>query len=143
MLTKFTARKSNKGFTLIELLIVVAIIGILAALAVPSYMNYMRKTRGSEATLTLGHIRDAQKVYCADPFLGNGTYAGGLATLKWRMENGTTTGKYYVFATDTAASTAIAKNDAAKEKVLYSTITLTYATNCGRDAASTHTITKQ
>ena len=41
--------KSKKGFTLIELMIVVAIVAILAAVGFPSYSNYQKKARRSEA----------------------------------------------------------------------------------------------
>lgn len=39
----------KKGFTLIELMIVVTIVAILAAVAFPSYSNYQKKARRSEA----------------------------------------------------------------------------------------------
>ena len=48
--------RSKKGFTLIELMIVVAIIGILAAVAIPAFLRFVRKSRTSEAPVSLKAI---------------------------------------------------------------------------------------
>lgn len=44
---------TSRGFTLIEMMIALAIIGILAAVAYPSYSEYVKKTRRSEAAAVL------------------------------------------------------------------------------------------
>ncbi|MCL2309595.1 MAG: prepilin-type N-terminal cleavage/methylation domain-containing protein [Proteobacteria bacterium] len=50
-------KAANKGFTLIELMIVVAVIGILAAIAVPSYMDYIKRGKITEATSALSDVK--------------------------------------------------------------------------------------
>ncbi|MFY7698142.1 MAG: type IV pilin protein [Legionella sp.] len=45
------------GFTLMELMIVVAIVGILVAIAYPSYVNYLYKSRRSDAINALSQTQ--------------------------------------------------------------------------------------
>lgn len=42
-------KPGNKGFTLIELMIAIAVVAIVVNLAVPSYQNFIREARRSDA----------------------------------------------------------------------------------------------
>ena len=62
----------SRGFTLIELMIAVAIVAILAAVALPSYSEYVRRGRITEAISTLSGMRVKMEQYFQD----NRTYVG-------------------------------------------------------------------
>jgi type IV pilus assembly protein PilE len=63
------------GFTLIEMMITVAIAAILAAVAIPSYSDYVKRGRISQATNNLASMRVKLEQYYQD----NRTFVGACA----------------------------------------------------------------
>lgn len=61
----------QRGFTLIELIVAVVIAAILAAIAVPSYLNYSRQSRRTEAKTALLDMASLEERY----FSVNNTYS--------------------------------------------------------------------
>jgi type IV pilus assembly protein PilE len=66
----------DHGFTLVELLIVIAIIAVLAASAVPSFVDYIRRGRITEAVAQLSDYRVRMEQY----FLDNRRYDDGAGS---------------------------------------------------------------
>jgi len=58
--------KNKKGFTLVELMVVIAIVGIMSATAIPLYRTYQQRAYGSQATLMMKQLLDAQILYFLD-----------------------------------------------------------------------------
>ena len=61
-----------RGFTLIELMVTIVIVAILAAIALPSYTDYIRRSRLSDAFQTLNGMGLKMEQYFQD----NRDYAG-------------------------------------------------------------------
>jgi type IV pilus assembly protein PilE len=68
--------KYTKGFTLIEVMIVVAILGVITAIAFPSYVDYVRKGKRTDAKVELLRLAQMQESY----FVQNLSYAKDLTT---------------------------------------------------------------
>jgi len=70
----------KEGFTLIELMIVVAIIGILAAIAIPAFVNYVKRSKTSEAGANLKSLfQGAASYYESENWNGDLVLPGASA----------------------------------------------------------------
>jgi type IV pilus assembly protein PilE len=71
---------NHNGFTLIELMITVVIIGILAAIAYPSYTQYIKQSRRSDAFTALTQLaNNLEKFYSqCGAYTTDNTTSGGV-----------------------------------------------------------------
>ena len=66
--------KFSRGFTLVELMIVILIVALLTLVAVPSYRDYVREARRSDAKVSLTKAATQQERY----FMRNNAYSGDV-----------------------------------------------------------------
>jgi type IV pilus assembly protein PilA len=69
----------KEGFTLIELMIVVAIIGILAAIAIPAFVNYVKRSKTSEAQANLKSLFTGAAAYYESENWSQGVMPAGAS----------------------------------------------------------------
>ena len=100
--------KKLRGFTLIEVMIAIAMVAILAAIAYPSYSQYLKTSRRTEATATLTKIANLEERY----YLDNNSY-GGLTDLSLTSPYNTENSYYQITINVTSSTftlTATAQN---------------------------------
>lgn len=117
----------QRGFTLIELMIAVVIVSILAAVAVPSYTDYIKRGKITEATATLADLRLRAEKWFSD----NRTYVGFPDT--------TTGTKYFTYDCNTPAKSATAFTCTATGKTTESMGGFAYSIDQSNTRASTFT----
>ncbi len=79
VLRKHNVLRKKEGFTLIELMIVVAIIGVLAAIAIPAFINYVKRSKTSEAGANLKSLFTGAAAYYQREIWPRGAVAAGTA----------------------------------------------------------------
>lgn len=67
------ARRLDAGFTLLELMAAIAVVSILASIALPSYIDYIRRSRLTDAFQTMSAFRTRME----QAFQDNGNYGVG------------------------------------------------------------------
>lgn len=88
-----------RGFTLVSLMIVVAIIGILAMIAVPSYSQYVKNARRTEAINVLQTLAYREEGH----FSRFNEYTTDMTKLGYESQSGVATKQGYYAVTVTAA----------------------------------------
>ena len=63
MRTAGSGRRFTRGFTLIELMVTLIIASVLVSIAVPGYINYVRKSRRTEAKTALVDLAGREERY--------------------------------------------------------------------------------
>jgi type IV pilus assembly protein PilE len=91
-------RSIHRGFTLIELMITVAIVAILARVAIPSYLEYVKRGKMTEAFNTLSSFSLTMNQWYQD----NRTYVGACTAGTMAA---TPTGQNFVFDCPTLTAT--------------------------------------
>jgi type IV pilus assembly protein PilE len=91
------ARRRLMGFTLIELVVAMVVAAILAAIAIPSYSNYVRKSRRTEAKTVLLDLASLEERF----YSTNNSYTSTPAQLGYATLPFNTASNYYSIAQTT------------------------------------------
>jgi type IV pilus assembly protein PilE len=86
-----SARRRLMGFTLIELVIAMVVAAMLAAIAIPSYSNYVRKSRRTEAKTVLLDLASLEERF----YSTNNSYTATAAQLGYASLPFNTASNYY------------------------------------------------
>ncbi len=70
-------RERSAGITLLELLIVLGVVGILAVIALPNFIDYIERSRRSDAMIALQRVANEQEQFYFD----NNRYAATFASI--------------------------------------------------------------
>jgi type IV pilus assembly protein PilE len=100
----------KKGFTLLELIVVIIILGILATLGFTQYTRMVERGRTAEARTILGQLRSSQTGY----FNEYGVYGSAVSSLVVDAPTACVTTHFFMYASNTATSTATRCTDAGK-----------------------------
>jgi type IV pilus assembly protein PilA len=138
----------KEGFTLIELMIVVAIIGILAAIAIPAFINYVKRSKTSEAGANLKSLFQGAAAYYDAENWGQGMVTvGGTAaasthctTANANQDGAPGNAKRVIdWGTETDAAAFAALNFAPADPIYfdYNVTEADDTSNCGNTAGNT------
>lgn len=96
-------KRTVTGFTLIELMVVLAIMAIIMTIAIPSYNDYMRRARRTEAMAQLQNIALMQAKWRSE----RPAYTADWANLGGDPDTvlATTIGRHYDFDVETNVNT--------------------------------------
>ena len=142
----------KEGFTLIELMIVVAIIGILAAIAIPAFINYVKRSKTSEAGANLKSLFQGAAAYYDSENWGQGMVTvGGTAaastncTVGNAVQDGAPGNAKRVidWGTETNAAEFAALNFAPADPIYFDYNVLSASPGCGNTAGNTNVYTFQ
>ena len=92
----------QQGFSLTELMIVVAIVGVLAAIGLPSYQNYAREAKRSDAHNSITTIANLQERF----FTENNRYTNLTTDLGFPAGAVNSTEGFWLMTIPTGTATA-------------------------------------